>query len=415
MNHLNNTFFRVIRRLIAAEKGSAFTFVPSVRHSFPKMPERMDFYVHIPYCRSHCRWCPYNTRLYNDEEFPLFFKNLLSEANYVASTGVSLLGKSLYIGGGTPTSTDVFLFDFIRRLIEDIGSPSTIAVETSVDELTQNKIRGLKSVGVSQLSIGVQSFNTERLKSFGRASHKKNATDVLGDVVRAGFDNVNIDLMCDVQQNTLDELGDDISRAVDIGADQITIYPLFRFFTERGVVMPQIIKRKRFYNYVWNTMRAKGYVPSSVWSFCRSNTTSKFSSVQRRTFVGLGPGAATSLDNLFAFNTFDHNAWQLRISNGIPAYSLEMPMSVNMRALYDLYWDIYELHLPKFFSKDLNRNYTLNLVSFLARILGLCEGELLTMRGAFWIHLLQNQYILNYINKVWSASLQTPFPMAISL
>jgi oxygen-independent coproporphyrinogen-3 oxidase len=415
MNHLNNIFFRAIRHLIAAERKSAFTFVPSVRYAFPKMPDRMDFYVHIPYCRSHCRWCPYNTRLHNEKEFPLFFKNLLSEAHHVASTGVSLLDKSLYIGGGTPTSTDFFLLDFIKCLSEDLGRPSTIAVETSVDELTHNKIRGLKSVGVSQLSIGVQSFNAERLKSFGRASHMKSATDVLGDVVREGFDNVNIDIMCDVQQNTLDELGDDISRAVDVGVDQITIYPLFQFFTERGVVMPRIIKRKRFYNYVWKTMCAKGYVPSSVWSFCRPHTTSKFSSVQRRTFVGLGPGAATSLDDLFVFNTFDYNAWQQRISNGKPAYSLEMPMSVNMRALYDLYWDIYELHLPKVVSKELNSNHMLNLVSFLSRILGFCDGESLTKRGAFWMHLLQNQYILNYINKVWSASLQTPFPTAIRL
>lgn len=415
MNFFSDVMFRVIRRLISAEGGNSFSFVPSKRQIFPRMSDKLDFYVHVPYCRNHCRWCPYNTRPYCDDEFPCFFENLLSEARQIASAGALLYGRSLYIGGGTPTCTGRFLLDFIDCLVKDFGSPSTIAVETSVDELTLDMISGLKASGVAQLSIGVQSFNEERLQSLGRVVHQTKATDILKSVAHAEFDNVNVDLMYDVQRHTLAELGEDIQCAVDNGADQITVYPLFRFYTGQGVDMPKIIKRRRFYSFLWNIMLSKGYVPVSVWSFSRPNATRSFSSVQRHMFVGLGPGAATSLERLFAFNTFDCKAWIQRISNGSPAYSLEMPMSANMRALYNLYWSLYELRLPKILSKALTRNRILDFVFNGARLLGLCDGETLTQRGAYWIHLMQNQYVLNYIDKLWSASMRTPFPDIIRL
>ena len=415
MNFVSDIMFRVIRRVISAESGESFSFVPSKRQTFPRMSDMVDFYVHIPYCRNHCRWCPYNTRPYCDDEFPSFFEKMLSEMRQVVTAGASLDGKSLYIGGGTPTCTGRFLLDFIDCLIKDFGNPSTVAVETSVDEMTMDMIDGLKAVGVSQLSIGVQSFNDERLLSLGRVKHQTKATDILKSVAHAEFDNVNVDLMYDVQRHTLADLDEDIHCAVDYGADQITIYPLFRFFTRRGVGMPQIIRRRRFYSFLWNIMQSNGYVPVSVWSFCRPNAIRKFSSVQRCKFVGLGPGAATSLERLFAFNTFDCKSWMQRISSGMPAYSLEMPMSANMRALYDLYWSLYELHLPKNLSKALIRNRLLNFVAQGARFLRLCDDETLTQRGAFWIHLMQNQYVLNYINKVWSASMRTPYPNMIRL
>ena len=415
MNVVFDFMLRVIRRLISAESGDSFSFMPSKRRTFPMASGTLDFYVHVPYCRNHCRWCPYNTRPYCDNEFPLFFENLLSEARQIAAAGVLLHGKSLYIGGGTPTCTGRFLLDFLDCLVKNLGNPSTVAVETSVDELTSSIIGGLKAAGVAQLSIGVQSFNDKRLLSLGRVMHQTKATDVLKSVAYAKFDNVNVDLMYDVQRHALDELGEDIHCAIDNGADQITVYPLFRFFTRDGVVMPQIIKRRRFYYFLWDIMQSNGYVPVSVWSFCRPNATKKFSSVQRRRFVGLGPGAATSLEGLFAFNTFDCNAWMQRISSGLPAYSLEMPMSENLLALYDLYWDLYELHLPKVFSKALTRRGMLKFASQCARLIGLCEDEMLTQKGAYWIHLLQNQYVLNYINKVWVTSMRMPFPNIIRL
>ncbi len=415
MNFFSDLVCRAIRHLISAESGDSFSFVPSNRRTFPRISDMSDFYVHVPYCRNHCRWCPYNTRPYCNDEFPRFFETLLSEARQIASAGAELHGRSLYIGGGTPTCTGRFLLDFIDRLVKDFGNPSTIAVESSVDELTLYMIGGLKDSGVTQLSIGVQSFNGERLQSLGRVAHQAKAADILKSVTHAGFDNVNVDLMYDIQRHTLAELGEDIHCAVDNGADQITVYPLFRFFTKQGVIMPQIIKRRRFYSFLWDIMRSNGYVPVSVWSFSRPNATRNFSSVHRRMFVGLGPGAATSLERLFAFNTFNCKAWMHRISSGLPAYSLEMPLSSNMRALYNLYWSLYELHLPKILSKPLTRDRILDFASIGARLLGLCDKETLTQRGAFWIHLMQNQYILNYINKIWSASMRTPFPDMIQL
>lgn len=413
---LGRVFLRGVRRVMSGEPGDAFAFAPVRREEFPAMAGAMDFYVHVPYCRKRCAHCPYNTKPLDAAEAPRFYAALREEARRSAAAGATAEGRSLYVGGGTPTCTGGELPRFLRDFAEICGRPRSIAVETSPEELDEATLRGLREAGVGQLSVGVQSFSGRVLESLGRRGETEKYAARLEAAVAAGFPNVNADLMHDADAGSLADLGEDIERAVATGVDQVTVYPLFRFFRGSGVEMPRMRARRRFCEFVRKKMDEAGFRPVSVWSFRRDGAGGEaFSSVQRRQFVGLGPGAATSLEGLFAFNTFDTAAWMERASAGRCAHSLEMALSPNLRACYDLYWDLYALRLPRELPMELKRRRLLGVLAALARGCGFARGETLTERGARWIHWLQNLCVLDYIDLVWTHSKATAFPGKIRL
>ena len=407
---------RGVRRVLGGEPGDAFAFVPVRREGFPAMAGAVDFYVHVPYCRKRCMHCPYNTKPLEAAEVPRFYAALRKEARRTAETGATAEGRSLYVGGGTPTCSSGELVHFLRDFKDICGRPRSIAVETSPEELDGATLAGLREAGVGQLSVGVQSFAPRVLASLGRSGNPGEYAARLAAAVAAGFGNVNADLMHDADAGSLADLGDDIARVVEAGVDQVTVYPLFRFFRESGVEMPGMRARRRFCEFVRRKMEKAGFRPVSVWSFRRAEAEGEaFSSVQRRQFVGLGPGAATSLEGLFAFNTFDTAAWMERTEAGRCAHALEMALSPNLRACYDLYWDLYALRLPRRLPEGLRNRRLLGALAALARGCGFAHGETLTERGARWIHWLQNLCVLDYIDRVWVHSKATAFPAGIRL
>jgi oxygen-independent coproporphyrinogen-3 oxidase len=407
---------RAARRVLSGEPDEAFVFAPVRRDGFPAVAGAADFYVHVPYCRKRCAHCPYNTKPLDAPEVPRFYAALREEARRAAEAGATAEGRSLYVGGGTPTCTGGELARFLRDFEGICGRPRNIAVETSPEELDEATLRGLREAGVGQLSVGVQSFSPHVLESLGRKGDAEGYAARLEAAVGAGFGNVNADLMHDTGTGALADLGEDIARAVAAGVDQITVYPLFRFFRGSGVEMPGMRARRRFCSFVREKMDEAGFQPVSVWSFRRAGAEGEaFSSVQRRQFVGLGPGAATSLEGLFAFNTFDTAAWMERAETGRCAYSLEMALSPNLRACYDLYWALYALNLPRELPEALRRRRLLDALAALARGFGFARGETLTERGARWIHWLQNLCVLDYIDHVWAHSKATAFPAGIRL
>lgn len=415
MNSAKRFALNAIRRLLSGEKATAFSFQPSVRTELPQFDGPQDFYVHVPYCQKRCAYCPYNTKPLDTEETPRFYEALKAEAHLAAANGASASGRSLYIGGGTPTCTGHRLVRFIEDFSALCGSPATIAIESSAEEITGAFLDKLRCVGVTQLSVGIQSFDPKTLKRLGRSGETETYEGKIALAAEMGFKNLNVDLMYDADGETIEEVDRDLNRAIGSGADQITVYPLFRFFREEGVAMPSLRGRWRFFDFVWQKMVSEGYAPVSVWSFRRGCSGEVFSSVQRRSFVGLGPGAATCQRSLFAFNTFDASAWMGKINQRECAYSLEMTLSPNIRALYGLYWDLYACRMPDKLDMDLKKRRTLQAFASVARILGFLRGTSLTEKGAYWIHLLQNQYMLDYINRLWYVSRRTPYPSQVHL
>jgi oxygen-independent coproporphyrinogen-3 oxidase len=394
---------RAIRDFLVRERG-LFAFQPCHDVRLPEV-DAADLYIHIPFCKNLCPYCPYNR------------------------TG--LLGPidigSIYFGGGTPTTVleDLgSIIDHVRRCFRHDG---LIAVETTPDYLDPETLSQLQTSGVNLLSIGVQSFDDRYLEEIGRGYRAKQLPAAISAALAAGFGSVNLDLMFALPGQTTDEALADLDRALELGAEQVTLYPLFTFpYSAVGnhlklhhVDFPGFLVRRRMYRALHDEAIAKGLDRVSVWGFTKDDVPI-FSSVTRDNYIGVGAGAATCLPGIFYFNTFSIREYIRGYPGCDLPVALQMGMTPTMERFFWLYWRLYETFVPKdqfgrFFAHDRRVRWLLSLALHLHLLNEEDARYALTERGSFWIHLLQNVYVLNYINTVWTRCMREAWPGRIDL
>jgi len=160
-----------------------------------KSKDVKSVYIHIPFCRKKCFYCAFTSfcalNLIDD-----YIKNLTKEIKYFYE-GTPL--KTLYIGGGTPSLLNIKQFEKILSLFNFEKNPE-ITVELNPDSTNLNLLYQLYKLGVNRLSIGVQSFNDDILKSIGRLHNSKQAKDIIRLAQDTGFNNISIDLIYGLPQ-----------------------------------------------------------------------------------------------------------------------------------------------------------------------------------------------------------------------
>lgn len=387
-----------------------------------------NLYIHIPFCRNTCQYCPYFKEKYECSKAENIGISLLKEIEIHYN---NLKGKkidSLYIGGGTPTLMNGTLKKAID-LLKAYCTIEKIAIETTPEEINESTLTDLEQMGCNLISIGIQDFNQKHLDQIGRRYSVSNALKAIENVKKSCFETVNIDLIFAFPGQTISELDESLNKAIECNLDQITLYPLFTFpyssigqFSKSSkVIMPNIARRKRFYYHICEKLKDSGYNQISVWGFLK-NEKAKYSSVTRDYYLGLGPSAATYTGKQFLFNSFSLEQYQELIEAGEIPYSIIMNVSEDLEKLFWLYWRFYETAIPlkaykKKFSSDLNKDF--RKMIFALKIFGFTEnvnGSIaLNKKGIHRIHLLQNHFALNYINQIWSKSIKSPKPKEIVL
>jgi len=173
------------------------------------------------------------------------------------------------------------------------------------------------------------------------------------------------------------------------------------------------------YRAIYKYLTQNEYQPVSVWGF-EKGSSPKYSSVTRDTFIGLGAGAGSRLPEVFYFNTFSVNEYINTVLASKLPIAISMKMTPALQKYYWLYWRLYETcvdrqELEKMFTGDLKIKALFKAMN----ILGLSESEdkriELTEKGAFYVHLMQNYFMLGYINRVWTAAMREPWPEKIKI
>ncbi len=387
-----------------------------------------NIYIHVPFCRNKCPYCPYFKELYYEQQAGFFGDSLLREIEL--HTGW-LNGKeiqSLYVGGGTPTLLNTYLIRAIDRL-RVVCTLQNVAIETTPTEINNRVTVELGRMGCNLISLGVQDFNPKYLDFLGRKYTVADVFRAIDKLEQLHYRNFNIDLIFAMPGQTLEELDRTLQIAVDTGANQLTLYPLFTFpYSVTGlsrelshVVMPDGKTRKQMYYHIRDTLTAKGYKQVSVWSFLKGNTL-KYSSVTRDKYLGLGPSAGTYTGKQFLFNTFNITEYiPITIRGQIPG-SYIMDVSPRLERLFWIYWRLYETKIPlnsykTRFGSDFMKDYGkwIQIMEQLGYALRTEDQIELTKKGIHRIHLLQNHFALEYINRIWTASTMEHPPEEIRL
>jgi len=415
-----------IRRYLTG-KDSRYVFEPAQIPSLGDIGPT-HIYIHIPFCRNCCPYCPYNKVPYDETLVEPYVQALLAEMNMYGNLTGQLKVSSVYIGGGTPTLLSDRLTDILAQLKSHFELTGEICIEANPAGLDYEAVSNLKRCGVNLVSLGVQSFNDKCLQLLGRNYSSETAELTLRKLITADFSSINVDLMFCLPAQTEGQLLDDLRKTVALNASQITTYPLFtfpystvgRYKKLRQIKMPSLRKRRRQYYLINDFLRSQGYSRVSVWSF-KKGSVPRYSSVTRDGYIGLGAGAGTLTTNGFYLNTFSVNEYINRCLSGVFPTALQMRFNKKMRDYFWLYWRLYDTTIPKnvlyrrFGVNDRKLNGTFKMLKFLEMTEEHNGSFVLNNAGAFWVHLLQNYFALSYINKIWTVAMKHPWPDAIEI
>lgn len=368
----------------------------------------LGLYVHIPFCRSLCSFCPYCKVVYDEALAEQYIEALLKEIDMVGST-VGIDKKqvtSLYFGGGTPALLLNDIDCIIKRIERYFTITEGIGLELHPKDVTEETLAILKAAGVSKISIGIQSFQEKYLKLLGREEFDYD--EMFKALKRVRFETVSMDFIFALPSQTIENIKNDIETAFNNGANHIAIYPFIDFtFTDRNFIKMSNRRKKKLLYEIVDYCKERGYVRDSIWTFSK-NGTSKYSSMTRENFLGFGCSATTLLKDHFKINTFDIKEYQRRIKSDNLPTALTLNFTLRQRMVYYLFWTAYSMRVSpidfrEFFGESLERNYGFEII--LARILGFVRKEknqyIMTTKGSYYYHYYENFYTLSYIDRMW--------------
>lgn len=399
----------------------------------PTWPRKLispGLYIHVPFCRRPCPFCPYNRVEYSPGLFANYEQAIKQEISLYAPDLAGHRFASLYVGGGTPTVDFNGLTRILDHCRRTFPIDCDICVELHPASMDTDCLSALKDMGVSMVSIGVESTSDELLNGIGRSYDGQTALSAIERAASAGFKCVNVDLMFALPGQSLAQWQASVKAILATGIDQLSTYPFFSFpYSDMGgdrglrrVARPPHRIVKSMLDFTHDICEAAGLPRCAVWSWLRPER-AKFSSITRHHYVGFGPSAASMIGTEFHVNTFDVEAYSSRLPNERPV-ALSMPLTRDLEMAYWLYWRIYELKIRRQdFAKvfgpaaSLQRQFGWILRIMVTTGLMTRSGDdyNVTRSGAYWIHRMQNEYSLNYINSLWGTCRKQPWPEQVSL
>jgi len=419
-----------LRRLLAQEKYLALeNRVPSLENRFQGIDD-LGLYLHIPFCRQICPYCPYNKEIYRPEVAERYANAVIREIDVYSEVVGDRLVTSFYIGGGTPTT---MLYSGIDRILEHVfgafNMQCDIHMESHPNDLTPDNLDAIASLGVEHLSIGVEALQDHHLKALQRPYTVEQVKAAVERAVGKGFKCVNVDVIFALPNQTCSEVEQAGYDLVEMGVDQIAAYPLFTFpYTRWSQIFAQsdrrnssILKRRKMLGILEKIFYDAGFERTSVWAFTRPGVP-KYCSVTVPLYVGLGASGGSYLKDVFYLNTFNVHEYIGALESGGMPIALSLDLSEGMQMAGWLYWRIYETRFKRSdfqrrFGREFDEVYGkyIKLLSLVGFLRDHKDEIVLSDDGTYWLHVLEDLFSIEYISRLWGTSKQEPWPERVIL
>ena len=269
----------------------------------------LSLYVHIPWCVKKCPYCDFNSHEKNQSfDEARYVKALLldMEAEYQHCQQRTL--RSIFFGGGTPS---LFSAEAMQTIIEHARKlfafgDIEITMEANPGTFEQKKFDGFRQAGINRLSIGIQSFNSEHLKQLGRIHDGQQALRAIETAKKAGFDNINLDLMFGLPQQTTKQAIEDINTACAFDVPHISHYQLTieenTYFHKHRPVLPETDSLWEMQTRCQDLLAEKNYQQYEISAYAKAGKrcTHNLNYWHFGDYIGIGAGAhgkVTKKDN----------------------------------------------------------------------------------------------------------------------
>ena len=292
-------------------------------------------YIHIPFCRQACHYCDFHfsTSLQSKNNFlKALRKEIALQKDYPGTKNIS----TIYLGGGTPSVLSqkeiLELFDGLSKYFS-IDEDAEITLEANPDDLSKEKLKELVQTPVNRLSIGIQSFRDEDLKFLNRIHSSKEAIESVKNAMRAGFQNITIDLIYGIQTLTNEQWKSNMEKAIALDVQHISCYSLtvepktaLHSFIQKGKIQNiDSEKSAEQFEILMNEMAKYKFIHYEISNFCKEDCYSKHNSNYWRgeKYLGLGPSAHSYDGNSRQWNVKSNSAYIASLNKNILLFEKE--------------------------------------------------------------------------------------------
>lgn len=187
----------------------------------------MHIYIHIPFCKQKCHYCAFNSFVTSSSIHGPYMESLLVQMKLLLEHYDVTKIESIFIGGGTPSVLSSYLYEPIfKTLSSKLSNHCEISVEANPTTANKNWLKQMRDFGVNRLSLGVQSFNNDKLKLLGRDHKSIDAKKTLENALEIGFENISIDLIYGTKIDTKELIKKDLQTAISFPLTHLSAYTL---------------------------------------------------------------------------------------------------------------------------------------------------------------------------------------------
>lgn len=280
-----------------------------------------SLYFHIPFCTHRCAYCDFNTYARQEDMIPAYVDALCKEVEFVGKSLRSERSRSdregvveahtIFFGGGTPSLLSPKQFESIFNAIHrnfQVTSDAEITIEANPGTVSFADLLNLRSLGINRISYGVQSANAEELRMLERIHTFFDVIEAVSNSRKAGFNNLNLDLIYGLPEQTLFTWQTTVRRILDLHPEHISAYaltlehgtPFGRWSTKGILPLPDPDLAAEMYEWLSEMLELNGYVQYEISNWAKINAEGKMMNEE------------SNAENSSRFAVIHHSSFQCR-------------------------------------------------------------------------------------------------------
>ncbi|WKZ42263.1 MAG: radical SAM family heme chaperone HemW [Anaerolineales bacterium] len=250
------------------------------------METSTSIYIHIPFCKHRCAYCDFNTYAGQEIMIPAYVNALIKEIEWIGNqptrpSGYSTI-KTIFFGGGTPSLLSGPQFASIMSALSSafaLSADAEVTIEANPGTISPAKLDAIRKAGINRISFGVQSTVTEELRMLEREHDFFTVIEAVSTARKAGFDNLNLDLIYALPQQTLTSWQTTVKRALELHPEHISAYALtlehgtpFGKWADKGLLpLPDPDLAADMYEWTMDYLPQSGYAQYEIsnWALNR--------------------------------------------------------------------------------------------------------------------------------------------------
>ncbi len=243
-----------------------------------------SIYLHIPFCKHRCAYCDFNTYAGQESLIPAYVEALIQEIKFIGSHPnlPTFNVPTVFFGGGTPSLLSGTQFASVMSALSSafkISADAEVTIEANPGTISPEKLESIRKAGINRISFGVQSSNTEELRMLEREHDFFTVIEAVSTARQAGFDNLNLDLIYALPEQTLESWQSTVKRVLELQPEHISAYALtlehgtpFGKWAYKGILpLPDPDLAADMYEWTMDYLQQSGYAQYEISNWSKQN------------------------------------------------------------------------------------------------------------------------------------------------